>query len=298
MAYLGTKTTVMRKVWPVICLFLLLCAACKRDKEVVVPGNEAPPDGTITDLVLENYINRSYITLLGHQPDASEIATGKSILRIQNVSLDDRGNFLDLVIAKPGYAQRLFDLSRASLLSGVDTSDIRDELDLIEFILSDSVYLPFWPQALIDQDQLTLVMAIPADLQAATITTAEMHRRLVTNKGYDQINMGTQNFVVSMFQNFLARYPTDAERTAGEIMVDGFSSQLFLESGRSKTDFIAIFLRSLDYHEGQVRDVFRRYLYREPNTEELETLTIAFKANGDFKALQKAVLSKNEFIGL
>jgi hypothetical protein len=152
--------------------------------------------------------------------------------------------------------------------------------------------------AQLQRDQLQDVLDIPADLIAGTIGIQEMYRRLVTNKGYDEINMGTQNFVVSMFQNFLERYPTDAERAAGEIMVDGFSSQLFLVNGDSKTDFIAIFLASNDYYEGQVRLLFRRYLYRSPSTQELEQLTLRYRDTGDYQVLQKAVLSKDEFIGL
>jgi hypothetical protein len=276
----------------------LLLAACKREEEVLIPGNVAPPDHTVTDLVLENYINRSYITLLGYQPDAGAMAQGKATLRTHNVSADDRLAFLTQVMAQPAYTYRLFDIGRSSLINAADTSDIRDELNILDFILSDSAYISFWPAAQVQRAELGAVLAIPGDLLAGTIDVVEMYRRLVTNEIYDQINMGTQNFVVSMFQNFLGRYPTEAERTAAEIMVDGFSAQVFLENGRSKTDFIAIFLRSRDYYEGQVRALFSRYLYRSPNTEELESLTISYKNSGDFKALQKQILIKDEFVGL
>lgn len=289
----------MRKFWLLYSvLVLLLVSGCKREEEVVIPDNVAPPDGTVTDLVLESYINRSYITLLGYQPNAAEMAQGKATLRTHNVSTDDRGAFLDQVIAKPGYAQRLFDLERSKLLNGTDTSDIREELNFLTFILADSAYIAVWAEAQLSYDHLQDVLAIPGALQAGTMNVAEMHRRLVTNYFYDQINMGTQNFVVSMFQNFLFRYPTEAERVAAETMVDGFPAQLFLVNGRSKTEMIAIFLEADDYREGRVRDLFLRYLYRDPSTQELESLTIAFKNSGDYKALQKAVLSKDEFVGL
>ncbi len=286
----------MRKIWPL--LFLVLLAACKRDPEVVIPGNQAPPDGTITDIVLESYVNRSYITLVGHQPDGAAMAASLGTLRTHNVSQADREAFLGQVMAASEYSQRTYDLGRAAVLNAVDTSDIRDDLDFLAFILSDTAYMAFWQEAQIQQSELQALVTIPAELQSGTINVAEMHRRLVTNKIYDEINMGTQNFVISMFQNFLARYPTEAERIAGETMVDGFPSQIFLVNGRTKTNFISIFLGSNDYYEGQVRDLFRRYLYREPTTEELATLTIAFKANQDYKALQKAVMSTDEYIGL
>lgn len=287
----------MRKLWPLL-LLILLFAACKRDEEIIVPNNTPPPDSTVTDLVLESYVNRCYITLLGYQPAAPEIDQGLATLRTHNVSMADREAFLDIVIAKPGYANRMFDIARAALINATDTSDIREEITLYNFILSDSNYIFFWPQVQVARDQLVAVLAIPAELQAGTIDVQEMHRRLVTNVIYDEINMGTQNFVISMFQNFLNRYPTEAERTGAETMVDGFPSQVFLVNGRSKTDFIDIFLDSNDYLEGQVRYLFTRYLYRDPSTQELESLTIAYRSTHDFKALQKSVLSKDEFVGL
>ncbi len=287
----------MRRIWPLLFAIVLL-AACKREKEVIIPDNEAPPDSTVSNVVLESYVNRSYIALLGYQPDAGQMAVSTGILRTHNCSQQDRDAFLSQLVVQPAYFQRVFDIGRGTLLNGIDTSDIRDELTILNFILSDSNYLPFWPQAQLERGQLVDVMAIPQDLQAGSISIIEMHRRLVTNKGYDQINMGTQNFVISVFQNFLARYPTDAERAAGEVMVDGFPSQLFLENGRTKTDFIAIFLRSNDYYEGQVRELFRRYLFREPQTEELESYTLSYKASGNYQALQKAVLSIDEYLGL
>lgn len=279
-------------------MLVMLFAACKRDKEVIVPGNEAPPDSTIANVVLESYINRSYIILLGAQPDAIEMSQAKVILRAHGVSQADREAFLDLVMAEPAYPMRMFDVGRGLVLNGSDTTDVRGEIFLLNLILADSAFISVWDIALEQKAQLEAVLAIPADLAAGTLDMRGMHKRLVSNKVYDQINMGTQNFVVSMFQNFLERYPTDAERAASELMVDGFSSQIFLVSGRNKAQFIDIFMSSSDYDEGQVRDLFTRYLFRNPTTEELESLTVAYRNDNDYKALQKAVMSNDQFVGL
>ncbi|MBK9451817.1 MAG: hypothetical protein IPN95_20845 [Bacteroidetes bacterium] len=287
----------MKRGWSIL-LLLLALMACNREKEVVVPDNEAPPDSTVADVVLERYINSSYIILLGQQPDESEMAQAKVILRAHNVSQADRNAFLDLVMAQPAYPMRMFDVSRAVLLNGSDTTDVRDELFLVNLILADSAFVSVWDIAQVQKAQLLGILAIPADLAAGTLDIRGMHKRLVFNRLYDQINMGTQNFVVSMFQNFLARYPTDGERAASELMVDGFSSQIFLVSGRTKAEFVDIFMASGDYDEGQVRDLFMRYLYRNPTTEEMESLSIQYHNNNDYKALQKAIMSSDQFLGI
>jgi hypothetical protein len=287
----------MKRGWLML-LLLLVIAACSREKEVVIPDNEAPPDSTIADVVLESYVNRSYITLLGAQPDAAEMSQAKVILRAHGVSQVDRIAFLDLVISQPAYPMRMFDIGRGLILNGADTTDVRGELFLLDLILADSAFVSVWDIALEQKQQLEDILAIPSDLAAGALDMRGMHKRLVHNKIYDQINMGTQNFVVSVFQNFLSRYPTDGERAASELMVDGFSSQIFLVSGRNKADFINIFMDSADYDEGQVRDLFTRYLYRNPTTEELESLSVAFHNGNDYKALQKAIMSSDQFLGI
>lgn len=277
---------------------LLLAVGCKREEEVIVPDNEAPPDSTIQNVVLESYINRSYIILLGEQPDDAQMAQGKATLRTHNVSQADREAFLNGVMAQPGYHQRLFDVGRGLYLNGADTSAMQDEIFLIDLILGDSAFIAFWDDAQAQKDQLLLLMDVPGDLTAGTIDMREAHKRMVLNKIYDQINMGTQNFVISMFQNFLERYPTEAERNASETMVDGFPSVVFMQSGRTKENFVDIFIASRDYDEGQVRDLFRRYLYREPDTQEMDELTNTYRADHNYKALQIAVMSLDEFVGI
>ncbi|MBL0020761.1 MAG: hypothetical protein IPP17_31090 [Bacteroidetes bacterium] len=57
-------------------------------------------------------------------------------------------------------------------------------------------------------------------------------------------------------------------------------------------------MASGDYDEGQVRDLFMRYLYRNPTTEEMESLSIQYHNNNDYKALQKAIMSSDQFLGI
>lgn len=279
-------------------VLLLLVVGCKKEEEIIVPDNQAPPDSTIQNVVLESYINRSYIILLGEQPDDAQMSQGKAVLRTHNVSQTDRATFLNGVMAQPGYHQRMFDVGRSLYLNSTDTSAIQEEIFFLDLILGDSAFIAFWDDVQAQKDQLLLLLDVPGDLAAGTIDMREAHKRMVFNKIYSDINMGTQNFVISMFQNFLARYPTEGERSASETMVDGFPSVVFMQSGRTKENFVDIFIASRDYDEGQVRDLFRRYLYREPNTQEMDELTNSYRADHNYKALQIKVMSLDEFVGI
>lgn len=277
---------------------LLFVLSCKKEEIIKVPGNVAPPDGTIEDIAVESYINRSYISLLGRKPEATEANAAFSQLRAGGFSRDSRRDFIQGLTSATEFDQRVFAVGRALYLNSADTTDIREQRDLFNLLLASPQYQAFWPQLTLERDRLNGVLAIPADFAANNLSIIEMHKRLIYNYFYDQINMGTQNFVVSMFQNFLFRYPSTEELSNGEAMVDGFISTIFLQNGRNKEDFINIFFNTGDYFEGQVRDVHLRLLFREPSTQEIELLAIPFKDTGDYEAMLQEVLSSDEYAGI
>ena len=136
------------------------------------------------------------------------------------------------------------------------------------------------------------------ELISGTISFNDVHKRCVFNPFYDQINMGTENFVVSMFQNFFYRYPTTSELLTSSDMVNGNQEILFFKIGQSKEDFINYFLESDEYHEGQIRLAFLRFIFREPTNIEATSMAGLYKADLDHKAMQKRILISGEYVGL
>lgn len=279
-------------------MVLLLMAGCKKQEEVIITGNNPPPDQTIPHLTIESYANRAYISLLGRKPSDAEMNTSVAVLRANNFSNADRIAFLDGVMAKPEYLQNLFDIGRNQFLDGVDTSEIQDNIDIFTLLSTDPNYQPLWPVIIAEIGKMQAVMDIVPDLANGSIDVRGMHSRLIYNYIYDQLNMGTQNFVISCFQKFLFRYPTTDELERGELMVNGFPSSLFLQTGKTKTDFMQIMLNSRDYAEGQVRDLFVRYLFREPSSEEMSQYAQEFLQSNDYQALQQVVLAGDEYAGI
>ena len=131
-----------------------------------------------------------------------------------------------------------------------------------------------------------------------TISNIEMHKRMVNNNFYDEINMGTENFVVSMFQSFMQRYPTLSELENGKLMVNDNNASLFFIAGNGKEDFINIFIGSDEYFTGQTNILFNRYLFRDPTSEESINFSIDYINSQDYKLLQRRILSSNEFVGI
>ncbi len=264
---------------------------------VIISGNQILEDSTITSLTLEAYINKAYISLIGRKPDEVELGNALSILSVE-FNIESRAVFLDQVLSNTNdFAKKIFDAEALRLLNGADTSDVADELFGLELILQNPSYEDIWPQVNYEINRLTILKNIQLELAQEIATIKDLHIVMVNNRFYDDINMGTENFVVSTFQNFLNRYPSTFELTEGKKMVDEFEAVLFLSIGASKNDYLNIFFNSDGYSEGLVVDVFNKYMLRQPNSGEIITFSQKYKAQG-YKSLLRAVLSTNEYAGV
>ena len=292
------KLTLRTRTLFLMLLVTVAISGCKKD-EILIPDNQAPPDSTISTLVFENYVTKCYISLLGREPSSSEESSAVAILSNGNLNEASRQEMLNLIVANEGYSQKIIEYNAIKLLnSAFDTTDIQTQIFVYTSLLSDPQYAPFYD--LINEiiDDLETLLSTPEELANGTIGVREMHRRMVSNDIYDQINMGSFNFVLSLFNNFLFRDPTSEEHNAGITMVDGFVAVVFFETGNSKKEFIDIFLSSDDYYEGQVRDLYLRYLFREPTSEEQGYHSARYFNSDDFDQLKKDILSLDEFVGL
>ena len=276
----------------------LLATGCKKD-EIIIDENTAPPDSTISTLVIENYVAKCYISLLGREPNTQEESDAIATLRSGNMSLASRKLILDEITDNVEYYDKVLEYNALKLINGpFDTLAIQQQLYIYNQAILDPQYADFVDiiQAIIDNYEALLDM--PSQFRNGTIGMQEMHLRLVSNDIYDQINMGSFNFVLSMFNNFLFRDPTGDEHDAGITMVDGFVAVVFFETANSKEEFINIFIHSDDYYEGQVRELYLRYLFREPTSAEQGYHSVRYKGSSDYQRLQEDILSTDEFVGL
>ncbi|MBL4587448.1 MAG: hypothetical protein JKX84_10395 [Flavobacteriales bacterium] len=277
---------------------LITFSGCKKD-EIIIPDNTAPPDSTISTLIIENYVTKCYISLLGREPSSTEENNAIAILTSGNLNVASRKVMLDNIISNLEYNLKLVEYNSVKLLnSPFDTTQIQEQIFVYNIALNDPQYADFVDLIQSVIDNLEILLTTPQELTNGTIGVREMHRRMVFNEIYDQINMGSFNYVLSLFNNFLFRDPTAAEQDAGITMVDGFVAVMFYETGNSKEQFVDIFLGSDDYFEGQVRELFLRYLFREPTSEEQGFYSAAYYESDDYNELQKSILSTDEFTGL
>ena len=276
---------------------VLIISSCNKIEDVIVGDNTLPPDNTIENTTIETYINKLYISTIGREPIESEFLSDFTILREADISQESREIVIDGILNKDEYTGNLFKLECEHLLLGLDTADINLNIYVLTGLrdMAQGLELLYFEDAL--ERMLKLQEVLPG-LGDGTISNMEMHKRMVNNNMYDEINMGTENFVISMFQSFMQRYPTTSELENGKLMVNDNNSSVFFIPGNGKEDFINIFIESDEYFTGQTNILFNRYLFRDPTSEESVNYSLDYINSQDYKLLQKRILSTNEFIGL
>ncbi|NVK28695.1 MAG: hypothetical protein HWE14_11660 [Flavobacteriia bacterium] len=290
----------MKRRFKVLFLTLLtsiFTLSCEREVVNVVGGNNPPEDPTVSFQQRDRYIERVYITLLGRKPDTAEHSAARAIIDQNPRDSAQRYTWLSSITSSRSVAVKRWDDIRSELLESVDTTEIAN------LIVSLSILMQGAPpeQQFIYQaeiDRLVRIQFVPDSLHTGTYSTRDAHRLAVDNAIYDDINMGSENFVVSVFDHFLYRYPTQFELESSKRMVEGFRDVLFLQGGEGKQDFLDIFYNSDGYVEGQVRYVYSNYLFREPLAYELLTERDRFKADYDFESMQLRILSTDEYFFL
>ena len=281
----------------ILFLFFVLISSCTKIEDIIVEDNTFPPDNTIENTIIETYINKLYISTIGREPIQTEFTTDFTILREADVSQESREIVIDGILNKDEYYNNLFKLESEHLLLGLDTADINLNIYVLTGLrdMAQGLELLYFEDAL--ERMLKLQEVLPG-LVNGTISNMEMHKRMVNNNMYDEINMGTENFVISMFQSFMQRYPTISELENGKLMVNDNNSSVFFMPGNGKEDFINIFIESDEYFTGQTNILFNRYLFRDPTSEESINYSLDYINSQDYKLLQRRILSTNEFIGL
>lgn len=289
----------MKKVVLLILCTGLLFSSCKKEEEtVVVTGNVAPDDETIEDVVVSNYVQKLYISLLGRKSTDAEKDAGIAALKATNVSVESRNTLVSGIIAQEAYFDNEYGIMRADFLHNADSASFQESKIVYEFALTltvNPIEIAFIQDAL---ERIEPLIALEGNLKNGAESIKEAHEIIVNNIIYDEVNMGAENYVVSLFQNFLLRYPTVAELESGVDIYRGVPGILFTTSAKNKDELIEVFFDYGEYYEGQVRINYLRFLYREPTDDEIVLLANQYLSSGDYKDLQKYILSLDEYAGL
>lgn len=279
-------------------MVVLATLSCSKDEDELVEGNIAPPDNTIEEVVVNNYVQKLYIALLGRKATIDEKNSSVNALKASNLSVESRYSLISTVLANIEYFDNEYAIMRSDYLNNADSASYAEAKGIMELAITltvNPIEIAFWENEL---KRIEPLIALENDLASESKSIKEAHKVIVDNYVYDLINMGSENYVVSLFQNFMHRYPTDAELEAGKNLFDQKPDVLFAISAKSREELVALFFNDLEYYEGQVITSFLRFLYREPTDDEIVLLANQYKNGGDYKSIQKYILALDEYVGI
>ena len=296
------------KIGYIIC-FLIVVSSCKKDI-LVIDDNNPPVYSAIPTVLIENYINRIYIDLIGREPLDSEMEIDVQYLRDNDVSIESRDSLIyklqfdTLYIEgdesyKLAYFHRIYDMVKVRLIEGASNGDISFymsnhyadyEVDSVAGNLIEA------QKHLLKYYRLSAIIDSELDYYNNIIDIKEMHKRMIYNSIYDQINMNTFNFVNAAFDNLLFRYPTQNEFNNSYFMIeDNQPFTIFGYSGSNKLDFTNLICDSREFYEGIIQWTYLTMLARIPTSIERDFLMNNFYITTDFQKLQRFIMTTDEY---
>lgn len=296
-------------------LFIFLAAisvlliGCSKDPEIV-PDNDAPYYSEVSDLLIENYINRVYIDQIGREPFDSEMNSERETLKAADLSsearetmilkLQSNTDFIEGDISyKHAYYNRLYEQCKARFMEAASNAEIQEVMGPIAGgILPDSLN-GNWEGIYSRRQQLAKLQAVldsEEDYFNGSIEIKDMCGAMINNAVYDEINMNTFNFVNASFDNLFFRYPSQAEFYAGFNMIEYNQPATILgQPGQNKDEYVEILTNSREFYEGLIVWSYQILLAREPSTAETNELMIDLFQDHDLRKVQRAIMVTDEY---
>jgi hypothetical protein len=293
-------------------LAILLCfstgifSGCKKTvveeiyKDTIITDNDIPDYSGVTDLQITTYINKIYIDLFGYEASGDELEEGLLYLEQNNLNEASRDTLIQQLINKTDYTKRLWLIASIDFINGVDSITIAEQVLLFEFLwVLDSLNGNYQNQIFYDNEiqKCTNLMNAHLLLHDGLVTYNEFFAFFMQNFFYDQVNMGSENFVKAAFDDLFLREPTESELETGVNMVDNQPSSLFLIEGDSKGDFVSIVTTVNEYYEGLVKKIYKQLLLRDPTSTEIAAGVELLLTTHTYDSFQKKLMISDEYAG-
>ncbi len=304
---------IKRVIYLVLGFVFLFFNGCKDDpKLIIIEDNNPPPYEGIPTILIENYVNRLYIDLIGREPTDAEMQSETDFLKSQGLQQSARYTLISKLQTSTTYQEgdssffiayyhRLYELWKGRFIEGASNEDIESEIGIFEYaLLSDS--LTGNTQGV--EANRTIIRKFKAVIQSefqnrnGEIQVQDVFERMLNNALYDKINMNTFNFIRASFQDVFGRYPTDSEyNDCYNVIEYSTAGTLFGLSCSNKDEYISILTHSRESKEGIVRWAYSTLLAREAKTAEVFKAMQDFNTTGNFQKVQADILVTDEYAG-
>lgn len=281
---------------------VLLLISCSPD-DVRFEGNPIPSYDGVPTVVVDAYLTRAYIDLIGREPLPGEMEQDRAALRAGDLGLDARLDLIDRLMGgddayREVHDRKVFDDLSGRFLDGTGQETLIAEMEFQRFLaqqdsLAGGIAYPFFNLL---ADRLERVILSVDAHRAGTIDWREVNRRFCDNSVYDDINMNSFNFVNATFDDLYGRYPTEAEFEQAYAAVEyGSPSVLFGEVVQDKESYLQVLVADPEFEEGAVRWWAEKLLVRPITGAEMVAWREVAGPDVDVRELQRILISSDEY---
>jgi len=282
--------------------FLLLVMGC-RPEEIRLDDNPIPPYNGVPTVLVDAYLTRVYIDLIGREPLVNELDADRAALRSGDLGLDARLDLVDRLMGgdeayREAYDRKLFDDLSGRFLDGTSLETLENEaqaqrnLAEQDSLAGGNAYIIYNALA----DRLERVTQAVDHFRLGTIAWPEVNRRFCDNLVYNEINMNSFNFINATFDDLFGRYPTESEFEQAYTAVEfGAPALLFGEAIEDKHSYLEVLVADAEFEEGAVRWWSERLLVRSITDAEVMAWRDVAGPDVDIRPLQRLLISSDEY---
>ena len=215
----------IRKIKALLILGVSVLVLFSCEKDVLIGDNDAPYYGGVPTVLVEFYVNRVFIDLIWREPFDEEMENEVAFLRSYDLSMEGRDSLIiklqtDTTFIegdssyKFAYYHRMYEILKVRMLEGASNAEINQySSNAYQRYVVDSIageMLDAYKRLLIYHN---LQDVIKSELQYynGIIGIKEIHRRMIFNAVYDEINMNVffirnRKLKIGNFENFGSNY--------------------------------------------------------------------------------------------
>lgn len=290
---------------------MLLIAACKKE-ELVFDDNTPPSYSGVSTVVLNNYINRLFIDVIGREPLNVEMEAEVAALREADLGMEARSALVDKLMYstdfvegdssyRRAYCVKLYENLKARFIEGASDEFLLSEYNMLRGnAVLDSLNgdMTGYTLKMQDAQRLSDLLESRAEWQENEISIDTMVQRMLLNAIYDEINMNAFNFVNASFDDLFYRFPTPPEFESAYTIVEfNQPATLFNAVAQNKAEYVALITATGEYYEGMVIWVYQSLLSRPPTSSEVFSTALDFRNTQDISAVQRKLLVSDEYAG-
>jgi hypothetical protein len=287
-----------------------LFVACTKEENIIRNNNNTPKYSEVSTLMVENYINRLFIDILGREATEKERSDFVLKLRKAKLSPSSRDSIVKMLqfdtvyrlgdsSYRKAYTSRIYNICKSRFLEGAADMDIAQQSSNLGF----GIYL-----SQLDGDSVAMYTYINLKkyydrilksnywLSRKIITYNQLCEYMLNNGIYDLINMGSFNFVNATYDNIFGRKPSKDEFNRAYQIIEKNNPQfIFNRIISNKNEYCEGITSNNGFYESEIRWWYFQFVRKEINSTDLYPVLTQYLTDHSLENMQRRILITDDY---